>query len=119
MKLTRNQKKAKLQAAAEALIEELLDWDEENQAPNLTQIEDEVLALRQRFGQEMAATMVEGQAARQLIEAPLCPQCGQPMRYKGKKPKDIESRVGEMEVERGYYYCRDCQSGLFPPGRPT
>lgn len=119
MKLTREQKKAKLQAAAVALIEELLEWDEQNEKPNLTQIEDPVLELRRRFGQEMALTLVAGQVARQPVEAPVCETCGRPMRYKGEKQKDVESRVGGLEVERGYYYCGDCSSGHFPPRRPA
>lgn len=119
MKQTRAQKKAKLQAAADALIERLLDWDEENTRPNLTAIEDEVLAIRQRFGEEMAALLVAGQEASQPVETPLCPQCGQPMRDKGRKRKTVESRLGELATVRGYYYCACCESGLFPPGRAT
>lgn len=118
MKLTRAQKKAKLQAAAEAVIEQLLEWDEQHQAPNMTQIEDEVLKLRQRFGQEMAGVVLEGQAAQQPVENPLCVKCGKPLRYKGRKRKGVESRLGGMEVERGYYTCQDCESRFFPP-RPT
>ena len=118
MKLSRAQKKAKLEAAATELIEQMLDWDEKNERPNLTQIEDEVLKLRQQFGQEMARVMLEGQVAREPVENLLCPACGKPMRYKGQKRKDVESRLGSMEVERGYYYCTSCASGSFPP-RPT
>jgi hypothetical protein len=118
MKLTRAQKKAKLEAAAAELIEQMLDWDEKNQRPNLTQIEDEVLKLRQHFGEEMAGVMLEGQEARQPVGNPLCPACGKPMRSKGEKRKAVESRLGSMEVERGYYHCPDCASGFFPP-RPT
>lgn len=116
MKQTRAQKKAKLQAAAEKLIEQLLDWDEENARPNLTAIEDKVLKLRQQFGEEMADVMVAGQEARQPVENVLCPQCGKTMRYKGQKRKDVASRLGAIEVERGYYYCAACASGSFPPG---
>jgi hypothetical protein len=119
MKLTRAQKKAKLQAAAEALIEELLAWDEQNQAPNMTQIEDEVLKLRQQFGQEMAGVVLEGQVAREPAENPLCLQCGKPLRYKGRKGKQVESRLGGMKVKRGAYYCQDCASSFFPPRPPT
>lgn len=119
MKLTREQKKAKLEAAAAGLIEELLAWDEQNEQPNLTQIEDVALALRQRFGQEVALTLVAGQEAGQPVEAPVCEQCGKPMRDKGKKQKGVESRVGGLKVERGYYHCRDCESGHFPPRRST
>ena len=119
MKQTRAQKKAKLQASAERLIEQLLDWDEENARPNLTAIEDEVLKIRQQFGQGMVDVMVAGQEARQPIEAPPCPQCGKAMRYKGQKRKEVASRLGAIEVERGYYHCATCESGSFPPGQPT
>lgn len=119
MKLTRSQKKAKLAKAAEELIEQMLEWDESNERPNLTQIEDAVLALRQRFGQELVSVVVAGQEARQPVQAPLCPTCGEPMRDKGRKGKALESRLGELELMRGYYYCSRCESGVFPPGPTT
>ena len=117
MKRSREQKKAELLAEAEALIESLLDWDERTSKPNLRQIEDEVLELRRRFGQQLAKTVIEDQEAKQPAEAPPCPHCGAAMRYKGQKDADIESRLGTLAVERGYYYCARCQSGLFPPDR--
>ncbi len=119
MKSTRAQKKAKLQAVAERLIEQMLDWEEQNARPTLSAIEDEVLQVRQQFGEEMADVLVEGQEARQPVEAPPCPQCGKMMRYKGQKRKAVASRLGAIEVVRGYYYCATCESGSFPPGRPT
>jgi uncharacterized protein with PIN domain len=119
MKLTRAQKKAKLSQAAEEAIEQLLDWDEEHSAPNLTQIEEAILALRQRLGQEMADVVMAGQGAQQLAESPKCPTCGEVMRYKGRKRRAVESRLGGVAVERGYYYCARCESGFFPPGRAT
>jgi hypothetical protein len=116
MQRSRAQKKAELLAEAEALIESLLDWDERTRTPNLRQIEDEVLELRQRFGQRLATTVIEDQAAQQPAEPPPCPQYGEALRYKGQKEAHIESRLGTLAVERGYYYCARCHSGLFPPG---
>src|ERR1051325_2947576 len=101
MKLTRAQKEAKLRKAADAMIEALLAWDDQNCAPNLTQIEDEILALRGQMGEEMLAA----QEASQPAENPTCADCGAEMRNKGAKPKAVESRVGGVELERGYYYC--------------
>jgi hypothetical protein len=119
MKQTRAQKEAKLNEAAAAAIQELLDWDDEHPRPNLTQIEEAVLALRARLGQAMTEVVLAGQEAQQPVEAPMCPQCGEPMRYKGRKGKALESRLGELAMERGYYYCAHCESGLFPPGPTT
>jgi uncharacterized protein with PIN domain len=117
MKRSRAQKKAELLAEAEALIESLLDWDERTSKPHLRQIEDEVLALRRQFGQQLAKMVIEGQEAKQPAEAPQCPQCGEAMRYKDQKAANLESRLGPLAVERGYYYCARCKSGLFPPER--
>lgn len=119
MKLTRAQKEAKLTQAAVEAIQQLLDWDEKNPQPNLTQIEETVLALRAQLGQAMAEVVLAGQETQQPAKAPHCPTCGEPMRYKGRKGKALESRLGGLALERGYYYCARCESGLFPPGPPT
>jgi hypothetical protein len=119
MKLSRTQKEAKLRKAADEMITALLEWDEQHAAPNLTAIETAVLALRQRLGQEMVAVVVAGQEAQQPVAHPQCEQCGAEMRYKGQKGRAVESLVGGLTVERGYYYCACCKSGLFPPGSAT
>ena len=50
MKRTREQKRAALLAQVGALIDEFLDWEEGAERPNLTEIEDAVLKVRERFG---------------------------------------------------------------------
>lgn len=119
MKLTRRQKEAKLRKAADEMVAAFLAWDEEKDAPNLTEIEDEILELRGRMGQEMLGVALAGQAMSQPAETPKCPKCGTEMRYKGQKARAVESRVGGLELERGYYYCACCKSGFFPPGPAT
>lgn len=103
MRHTREQKRAKLLTAAEAMIEEYLDWEEQASKPNLTEIEDVVLKLRQRLSQHMAEVAIEDQDARQPVVAPECARCGQPMRYRGQKGIDGECRLGTLDVERGHY----------------
>jgi len=117
MKLSRAQKKAEMEKAAAEMIEALLDWEEENKAPNLREIEDELLKLRKELMQELATQVLSEQEASQPVENPICPGCGAAMRYKGKKPTKVESRLGELVIERGYYYCACCKCGVFPPGR--
>jgi hypothetical protein len=116
MKRTPEQLEAALMAEAKALIAELVAWERQAGAPKLSQMEEKVLAVRQQLGQRLLQAMIEDQEARQPAEPPKCPTCGAEMRYKGQKGTDIETRLGGLKVERGYYYCAHCESGLFPPG---
>lgn len=116
MPRSRTELKAELQAEAERLIDALLDWTEQTEAPDLTQIEEEVLKLRQQFAEKLAAAAV----AQQLTSAPLtvrCPECGRAMHQKKKRQRrHVTSRVGGVALNRAYYYCDHCRVGLFPPG---
>jgi len=116
MKHTREQKRAQLLKAAEAVIDEFLDWEERTVRPKLTEIEDRVLPLRERFGQRLAEVTLADQDSKQPVDAPVCRRCGAGLRYKGQKGLATESRVGLLSFERGHYYCARCHSGLFPPG---
>ena len=119
MTLTRAQKEAKLREVADEVIGSYLTWDDENSAPNLTQIEDKILELRQQMGQILLEVAVASQEMNQPVESPKCTKCGEEMRYKGQKERGMESRVGGLEMGRGYYYCACCKSGIFPPGPAT
>jgi uncharacterized protein with PIN domain len=118
MKKTREQMKKELRERSDEIIERLLNWHETHNAPDLTQIEEIVLELRKELGQAFAASLVESQERTDPVRA-VCPSCGQEMRNKGRKRKIVESRVGGLELERGYYHCPECGAGIFPPGRPV
>jgi hypothetical protein len=115
-KLSRAQQKEKLLADAERLIEQMLDWTEQTERPNLTQIETIVLELRRQFGKTLAENAIAAQATGQPVAAPPCPQCGKPMQSKGGKDKTVVSQVGDLQLGRTHYYCPTCERGLFPPG---
>ena len=113
---SKEEKRARLLAKAAEAIDEYLEWEEQHPRPDLTQIEDIALALRKEFGREIAQVAIDNQAERAPVPGPRCAKCGREMRYKGKKRTRVESRTGELEVERGYYYCPKCKERLFPPG---
>ena len=116
MKQDRIERKAALMREAERLIEELLEWEGQNEEPNLREIEEEILVIREELGREMLKSVLRGQASVRPVPGPNCKDCGQEMRYKGLKGKQVESLAGGMKVERGYYYCEGCGAGIFPPG---
>ena len=111
--------KGELMKEAESIIDELLAWEAEVEKPNLGQIEEVVLELRERLSQKMAESVIAGQEENRPVPGPMCGECGAEMRYKGQKSKRVKSWVGQLELGRGYYYCAGCGAGDFPPGPPT
>lgn len=116
MRKSRSEVKGSLMKEAEAVIDELLAWEEQVEAPDLSQIEGVVLKLRQRLSEKMAEVVIQQQDQVVSVPGPMCAQCGQEMRYKGLHRKEVSSWVGEIELKRGYYHCQTCKRGLFPPG---
>ena len=113
---TRTEIRAKLLAAAEQAIDELLDWTDQMPRPNLTQIENAVLKMRRQLSEHAAQAVIEAQEAQRPVPGPLCPTCQREMHYKDTKVQTVESRVGHLTITRGYYYCETCHQSLFPPG---
>ena len=40
--------------------------------------------------------------------------CGRPARYVDRRAKPFQSVLGELRLERAYYYCAACQRGFCP-----
>lgn len=116
MKTSREEKKAKMMARLEQAIEELLDWEEQSERPNFTQIEDIILKIRKDIGEELTEAILGELGEKTPVPGPPCPECGEEMRLKGAYSKQIAGRIGEVGYERSYYYCPACAEGLFPPG---
>jgi ribosomal protein S27AE len=108
--------KARMMAEAEKAIERLLVERSEKKELTLSDIERLVRAAGQGVMKEFTGELVEEEA--QKAQSRMCPECGQKMRYKGKKGRDLATETGEVRLERAYYYCPTCRKGVFPPG-PT
>lgn len=119
MPRTRAELKAELEAEAARLIEETLAWNDQAEAPTLTDIEEQVLKFRKALGERLAQALVEAQPT---VEPVLvrCRKCGRPMHQKRRRQRRrVESRVGQVPLQRAYYYCEHCREGIFPPGPTT
>jgi len=107
--------KEKLMNSLEEQVEAYLDWYDNTEDLKFRDVEKRVLETRREMGARLAETIVTEEAT--TIEAGMrCPICGGKLRRKGRKAKMVISLVGEVKVERDYYYCAHCQRGFFPPG---
>ena len=68
MKKSREKLKAVYMAVVDPLFDELLVWDEQTQEPDLTQIDEIVLKLPKRLGEQLAQKVLLRQEQRQFVE---------------------------------------------------
>jgi uncharacterized protein with PIN domain len=111
MTTDRDKLRAKLLARAEATIDELLKDERLHEKMTLREIEEIVGQSEADFRQAALEEII----ALQQATATRCAVCGGRLENKGKKPKQVVSLRGEMQIERTYYQCQACGRGYFPP----
>lgn len=104
---------ARLMAEAQAAIRRMLAEREKEEDLTMTEIERLARTVGQAMMQDISQELVAEESQRHAMRD--CPTCGQKMRNKGKKERDIISETGTIRVERTYYYCEHCREGVFPP----
>lgn len=112
-------RQAEFVTAAEAMYARLRRWRGEHPEASFDEIGEQVTQERQRL---MGGLLGELAAQpEEVLREPglVCAGCGQELTGKGKRWRGVGHLEGEVRLARHYYYCDDCQSGLFPPGRPT
>jgi uncharacterized protein with PIN domain len=107
---------AAVEEATAAIAGEMEDWYQQHPQATLTEIEQQVLRARKKFGEQLMQTVLAKRGSEREIPGPRCPECGAEMHYKGEKERRVVSSVGETTVKRGYYYCSKCKRSIFPPG---
>src|SRR5574337_349253 len=113
----RTELQAELEAEAARLIEEALAWNEQAEAPTLTDIEEQVLKFRKALGERLAQALVEAQPS---VEPVLvgCPQCGRPMHQKRRRQRRrVESRVGPCPWRERITTANPAGKAFFPLDR--
>ena len=107
-------RKAEFLQAAEEMYERLQAWREEHLDASFDEIAEQVTPQRRELMGVLLKQLAE-EAAPQ-VHAPRCESCGQGMVYKGRARRGVVHGEGESGLERAYYHCAECASGLFPPG---
>ena len=108
--------KEAMQQAFEQMWEELHGWREKHPAASFDEIAAQVTPRRRALMGQLLAQLACQHGDGEVVEGLRCPDCGQAMSYKGRPRREVEHLEGETELARAYYYCAQCESGLFPPG---
>lgn len=119
--MPRTQSRAQGEAAfltlATKLYTELEDWYDQHPDASFGEIELEARRRRRELMGAGLAVIINGRDTGFQVEAPVCPECAQPMAFVGYRPWRVAGLEGETELERAYYVCRECQAQtFFPPG---
>lgn len=72
-----------LEQKSKGIITKLLDWNDEHKAPDLSEIEEILLKLREEMGQEFADSILKNQENAAPLEKKFN-TCGKEMRNKGQ-----------------------------------
>jgi hypothetical protein len=102
-----------LQAAA-AMYKRLHEWRSQHLDASFDEIAEQVTPQRRELMGVLLKQLAE--KADEKVQVPLCESCGCEMVYKGTPARGVVHSEGESSLERAYYHCANCESGLFPPG---
>jgi hypothetical protein len=84
-------------------------------SPSLDALAREVLARRQELtGMVTEALVQEHHRQAQGQKTAPCPQCGRLLPARGLVSRTVETLVGEVSLERPYFYCLECKHGFYP-----
>lgn len=115
MPQNRDQLERELRAKAEEAIQNLLNAlpDDANEI-TLSDLEDVTGDLGKTVMQGTMASLSQTQQPK--VERVWCEACERKMHKRGKRKRRVETVRGEIEIERAYYTCPQCGTGVFPPG---
>jgi hypothetical protein len=110
----RSQTRRELHEGFDLWLDTLEDTMKE-EPPSLDGLVKSVLARRQELTAQVTEALVRRRHAQALGQknAP-CPHCGRLLPARGLVSRTVETLVGEVALERPYFYCLECKQGFYP-----
>lgn len=108
--------KARVMAELETTIEQLIAQQPPSDQVTMSDMERLVKQAGSAIEAQVMQALAEAHETARTPDRPLCSECQQAMRNKGKQRRKVVTEAGEIEVQRTYYYCDQCRVGIFPPG---
>ena len=92
--------------------EELGEVDDSNALSWLDAVESRAVEIADMIATEV----IKQKAALRPVEEneSMCPQCGQPGRYQGRRERPLLTRRGPTTIAEPKYYCPCCRKDFFP-----
>jgi hypothetical protein len=101
----------------EGLVKQLWGFAQRNPQADFSQLEGQARHLsRECFTSALqtAAQLHRQQVEEEWLLGNNCCDCGRTPRYKGRQKRTLQTWVGQVTLERGYFYCRGCGTGRYP-----
>jgi len=95
---------------------EMYQWSksETEPGPTAAAIEDKIRKWIQQMGQDTQMLLLGGMDRNRRKGKQKCPECDQEIYWKRYEPRNYISSLGEMKLERAYYYHTACHCGWVP-----
>ena len=110
----RDQTRRELHERFDLWLDTLEDAVKEQPA-SLDALARSVFTRRQELTAMVTEVLVQ-QRHRQALgqKTTACPQCGRWLQAPGLVSRTVETLVGEVSLERPYFYCLECTQGFYP-----
>jgi Uncharacterised protein family (UPF0236) len=109
------------QGLRQQLHERFDQWLDEVEAqlseaePTLAQVSETIWSLRQGLTASVAQTLIEQSHPEERYRQALrCPTCDRLLSARPAVSRTVRTLVGDLEIERPYFYCRYCCEGAYP-----
>jgi NADH pyrophosphatase NudC (nudix superfamily) len=107
---------------SEEALSGVKEWREAHPKATFQEIEQAVDERLNRLRARMLQDVAQSSAASDWSgvsgeSSPVCPNCGGPLRKRGKHSRQLQSSRGSsIHLERQFASCLDCGYSFFPPG---
>ena len=94
-------------------LTELYQWsnsEEDEQAPTAVQIEEKIREWIRQIGSDTQVLLIGNMDRNRRKGKRRCPACGEGVYWKRYEPRNYITSLGEMQLERAYYYHAACHS---------
>ena len=98
-------------------LKELYEWSnagEVEKSPTAVEIENEISAWIHQIGNDTQKMVLEKMDQRRAKGKKKCPKCGEKVYWKRYEVRNYITSLGEMKLERAYYYHAACHCGWIP-----